>query len=226
MDAGWILRETKPVNEERRSALPTALNKFDSTAIVKKGRRGQEISSQCADAGYIFVVVAGLARKFAIQPDGHRRIVNLLLPGDIVSLDGGPDEAFLLEAAVDSTVVAGYTRRRIEELIAADPQLGRELQQLVFQSISRLERQLLILGRITAVQKVASFLLEFAERLSSGRPTAITLPITRYDIADFIGISSETVCRCMTELTRRGAIALPRPREVKIINRSILEDMG
>jgi CRP/FNR family nitrogen fixation transcriptional regulator len=225
MDVGWILHETKPVNEERRSALPTALNKFDSTAIVKKGRRGQEISSQCAEAGYIFVVVAGLARKFAIQPDGHRRIVNLLLPGDIVSLDGGPDEAFLLEAAVDSTVVAGYTRRRIEELIAADPQFGRELQQLVLQSISRLERQLLILGRITAVQKVASFLLEFAGRLSGGRPNTITLPITRYDIADFIGISSETVCRCMTELTRRGAIALPRPREVKIVNRSILEDM-
>lgn len=225
MDAGWIVHRTKPAGAEWRPALPISLSKFDSTAIVKKGRRGQEISSQCAEAGYIFFVVAGLARKFAIQPDGHRRIVNLLLPGDIVSLDGGLEEAFFLEAAVDNTVIAGYTRRRIEELIAANPQFGHEVQQMVLQSLSRLERQLLILGRITAVEKVAGFLLEFARRLNNGKSNSITLPITRYDIADFIGISSETVCRCMTELTRRGAIALPRPREVKIVDRSILEDM-
>lgn len=201
------------------------IDRFDSAAIVRKGHRGDKISAQCTEAGYFFFVISGLVRKFTIQPDGHRRIVNLLLPGDIVSLDGSQDEAFILEAAVDNTVIVGYTRRRIEEMIEADPEFGRDIQDMVLQSLARLERQLLILGRVTAVEKVAGFLLEFASRTSSGNANSITLPITRYDIADFIGISPETVCRCMTELTRRGAIALPRPREVKIIDRSILGDM-
>lgn len=224
MDARTALYEA-PKTTVFMSAIATPLNRFDSTAIVKKGRRGQEISSQCADSAYFFFVISGVVRKFTIQPDGHRRIVNLLLPGDIVSLDCRLHEAFILEAAVDNTVVVGYTRRRIEEMIGADPEFGREIQDMVLESLARLERQLLILGRITAIEKVASFLLEFASRISGGKSNSITLPITRYDIADFIGISSETVCRCMTELTRRGAIALPRPREVRIIDRSILEDM-
>ena len=224
MDARSILYET-PRKPGFMPAITAPTNRFDSTAIVKKARRGQEISSQCADAAYFFFVISGLVRKFTIQPDGHRRIVNLLLPGDIVSLDSSRDDAFILEAAVDNTMLVGYTRRRIEEMISADPEFGRDIQDMVLQSLSRLERQLLILGRITAIEKVAGFLLEFASRVSGGNASSITLPITRYDIADFIGISSETVCRCMTELTRRGAIALPRPREVKIIDRSILGDM-
>lgn len=223
MDARSALYETSKKPGFMPAATP--LNRFDSTAVVKKGRRGQEISSQCAEAAYFFFVISGLVRKFAIQPDGHRRIVNLLLPGDIVSLDARLDEDFILEAAVDNTVVVGYTRRRVEEMISADPEFGREIQDMVLRSLARLERQLLIIGRITAIEKVAGFLLEFASRISDGHANSITLPITRYDIADFIGISPETVCRCMTELTRRGAIALPRPREVKIIDRSILGDM-
>jgi CRP/FNR family transcriptional regulator, nitrogen fixation regulation protein len=224
MGGGWMLPEMS-AGVETPGILPALLTRFDSTAVVKKGRRGQEISAHATGAGYLFFVVSGVARKFAIQPDGHRRIVDLLLPGDIVSLDSNREDDFFLEAAVNNTTIAEYTRRRMDELTASDTQLAREIHEMVLQCIHRLERQLLILGRITAREKVAGFLLEFAERLDSGKRDSITLPISRYDIADFIGISSETVCRCMTELTRRGAIALPKPREVKIVNRAVLEEI-
>jgi CRP/FNR family nitrogen fixation transcriptional regulator len=224
MYARSILHES-PIKSNVMLAITAPIHSFDSAAMIKKGQRGQEISSQCAGSAYFFFVRSGLVRKFAIQPDGHRRIIDLLMPGDILSLDSIRDDPFILEAAVDDTVVVGYTRRRIEEMISAEPEFGRDVRDMVLQSLSRLERQLLIVGRITAIEKVAGFLLEFASRIGDGHSNRITLPITRYDIADCIGVSSETVCRSMTELTRRGAIALPHPREVKIIDRSILDDM-
>ncbi|WP_170937174.1 MULTISPECIES: helix-turn-helix domain-containing protein [Rhodomicrobium] len=217
--------ETHLAGAPRFGHLPAPLEKFDSTAIVKRGCRGQEISARNAKVGYLFFVMHGVARKFAIQSDGHRRIVDLLLPGDIVSLDRGRGEDFFLEAAVNDTVIAGYTLRRIEELTAGDVQFAHKIHEMILQCVRRLERQLLIQGRVTALEKVAGFLLEFAGRLTDDEAAAVSLPISRYDIADFIGVSSETVCRCMTELTRRGAIALPRPREVRIVNRAVLEDM-
>src|SRR5260221_2442636 len=111
-------------------------------------------------------------------------------------------------------------------LAEADPQLSREIRQVMFEALSRLQAQLMILGRITATEKVSSFLLTMAERLSDQTLDRVDLPISRYDIADYLGLSVETVSRSLTSLKNRGLIALSGPRSVRIIDRDALEEGG
>jgi DNA-binding transcriptional ArsR family regulator len=120
--------------------------------------------------------------------------------------------------------VASYPRRRVEMLAEADPQLSREIHQVMFEALSRLQAQLMILGRITATEKVSSFLLTMAERLSDQTLNRVDLPISRYDIADYLGLSVETVSRSLTSLKNLGLIALSGPRSVRIIDRDALEE--
>jgi CRP/FNR family nitrogen fixation transcriptional regulator len=131
-----------------------------------------------------------------------------------------------VEAVAEDTIVASYPRRRVEMLAEADPQLSREILQVTFEALSRLQAQLMILGRITAIEKVGSFLLKMAGRLSDGTLDRVDLPISRYDMADCLGLSVETVSRSLTSLKNRGLIALSGPRSVRIIDRDALEKGG
>jgi CRP-like cAMP-binding protein len=160
-----------------------------------------------------------------VRPDGRRQIVDLLLPGDFFGFSVADEYDFAVEAVVEGTTVASYPRRRIETLADTDPRLAREIRKLTFEAMARLQAQLLILGRMTAVEKVGSFLLEMADRLSDGQTDRIVLPISRYDIADYLGISVETVSRSITDLKHRGLIALAGTRRVRIVNRDALEEV-
>ena len=100
-------------------------------------------------------------------------------------------------------------------LAEADPQLSREILQVTFEALSRLQAQLMIIAGITATEKVSSFLLKMAGRLSDQTLDHVDLPISRYDIADYLGLSVETVSRSLTSLKNCGLIALSGPRSVK-----------
>jgi CRP/FNR family nitrogen fixation transcriptional regulator len=90
--------------------------------------------------------------------------------------------------------------------------------------MSRLQSQLLIVGRVTAPEKVGSFLLDMAGRLSPGHPDNVMLPVSRYDIADYLAVSVETVSRSLTDLKHRGVIAFSGTRSVRIVDRGALDD--
>jgi len=115
-------------------------------------------------------------------------------------------------------------RVRVEMLADSDPQLAREIRQVAFAALSRVQAQLLILGRITALEKVGSFILEMVSRLSAGNGNSVALPMSRYDIADYLAVSVETVSRSLTDLKQRGVIKLAGTRTVRIVNRNALED--
>jgi CRP-like cAMP-binding protein len=204
---------------------PKRLDKLASIAVVRKFRRGQEICGQGQPAEYWYRVTSGTARRCVTRPDGRRQIVELLLPGDFFGFTVLNEYDSTVEA-VEDTIVASYRRRRVEMLAEADPQLSREIRQVMFEALSRLQAQLVILGRITATEKVGSFLLMLAERLSDQTLDRVDLPISRYDIADYLGLSVETVCRSLTSLKKRGLIALSGPRSVRIIDRDALEEGG
>jgi CRP/FNR family transcriptional regulator, nitrogen fixation regulation protein len=130
-----------------------------------------------------------------------------------------------IEAIAEGTVVAAYPRRRVEMLADSNPQLAREIRQVAFAALSRLQAQLLILGRVTALEKVGSFILEMVSRLSAANSNSVAGPMSRYDIADYLAVSVETVSRSLTDLKHRGAmIKLAGTRIVMIVNRNALED--
>src|ERR1700730_11562736 len=152
------------------------------------------------------------------------QIVDLLLPGDFFGRTAREAYDFTVEAIDPGTIVAGYPRRRVEALADSDPRLAREGRKLVLEAMSRLQAQLLSIGRITAPEKVGSFLLDMAARLSPGHPDNVMLPVSRYDIADYLAVSVETVSRSLTDLKHRGVISFSGTRSVRIVDRDALDD--
>jgi len=111
----------------------------------------------------------------------------------------------------------------MEEIASDDGSLAIEILRAAFNALARSHAQLLVLGRVTAQEKVGAFLLEMSERL--GDPADhFVLPISRCDVADYLAVSAETVSRSMTELQHQGAIALAGPRSVQILNRRALAE--
>ena len=200
------------------------LKNLDSLATITPCHRGQEICGQGGPAETWYCVLAGAARRYVIRLDGRRQIVDLLLPGDCFGFTVDSEYDFAVEAVTDATVVAGYPRRRAEMLADSDPRVSREIREAAFESLSRLQSQLLIVGRITALEKVGSFILEMAARLSRAGSQRVALPMSRYDIADYLAVSVETVSRSLTDLKHRGVIRLSGTRTVEIMDRHALED--
>jgi CRP/FNR family nitrogen fixation transcriptional regulator len=105
-----------------------------------------------------------------------------------------------------------------------DPRLGRRLRDIVFEAVARSQARLLILGRVTALEKVGAFLIEMGQRSFDRNQQAIVLPMSRYDIADYLAISVETVSRALTELQRRGMIRYVGTRRIRLVDREQLEN--
>ena len=206
------------------STQPHPLQNLDALAVIVPYHRGQEICGQGRSVEHWYFLISGAARRCAIRADGRRQIVDLLLPGDFFGLAFGDQSDATIEAVAENTVVASYPRPRIEVLADSDPKIARELRDIAFKALSRMQTQLLILGRITALEKVGSFLLEMSARLSNGDTERIALPISRYDIADYLGVSVETVSRALSHLKQRGAIKLLSTRTVSIVHRDVLEE--
>jgi CRP/FNR family nitrogen fixation transcriptional regulator len=201
---------------------PHPLVNLDALAAIIPFHRGQEICSQGRPVEHWYLVISGAARQCALRPDGRRQIVDLLLPGDFFGFAAGEEWDSTVEAVAEGTVVAGYPRRQIETLADSDPKIARELRRIAFAALSRLQTQLLILGRITALEKVGSFILEMAARLHDNDDSRVALPVSRYDIADYLAVSVETVSRSLSDLKQRGTIKLSGTRTVRIVDRDAL----
>lgn len=204
------------------SAQPHALKRLDAFAKITICSRDQEIPGDPGPAGHWYCVISGAVRRCAVRSDGRRQIVDLMLPRDFFFVSENQSEA-TIEAIVEETVLASYPGQRVELLAEREVEFARELRDVAFQSLTRSQSQLLILGRVTALEKVGSFLLSLDGRSSDGGGQVV-LPISRYDIADYLAVSVETVCRAMTDLRQRGVITLAGKRTIKILNRSALED--
>jgi CRP/FNR family nitrogen fixation transcriptional regulator len=205
------------------SVQPHALKRLDAFAKIMACNRGQEIPNNPGPAGHWYYVIAGAVRRCTVRADGRRQIVDLMLPRDFFFVSGSQSEA-TIEAIAEDTVLASYPGQRVELLAERDAQFARELREVAFQSLTRSQAQLLILGGLTALEKVGSFLLSLDGRAANARSGQVVLPVSRYDIADYLAVSVETVCRSLTDLRQRGVITLAGKRTVKILNRSALED--
>src|SRR5262245_48987214 len=201
---------------------PHPLRSLDALAVLMTCHRGQEICGESRPAEHWYCIISGAARRYVLRADGRRQIVGLLLPGDFVGFSAGDQYDFTVEAVTEGTVVASYPRRRVELLADSDPQVARELRQVAFEGLARLQAQLLTLGRITATEKVSAFILEMARRSTRGRDDSVALPVSRYDIADYLAVSVETVSRSLTDLKNRRVIKFSGHRTLKIVDHGAL----
>ena len=191
---------------------------LDSIAVRISYDRGQIISDREPLADCWCRVLAGAVQKWALRADGARRILDLLFPGDFFGLSENQRDQYVVEAVVDDTVLACYPRRRAETIADANPEVARAIREMAFAAIARAERQILILGQKSAPEKVVAFLVSLVERRENQYRDEVALPVSRYEIADYLAISSETVSRSLTGLEHRGAIAFQGPRKIRILH--------
>jgi CRP/FNR family nitrogen fixation transcriptional regulator len=206
------------------SSRPHLLQSADAIAVIAPRQRHEVICDEGQPADNWYYVLAGAVVSSVVRADGRRQIVDLLLPRDFFGFTTGGQYTSTAEAAVAGTVVAGYPRRRIEMEADADPRLSREIRQIAFDGLMRLQRQLQILGRVTVQEKVGSFILAMGERLGDSPEDRVPLPFSRYDIADYLAVSVETVSRSLSDLKRRGLIRFAGTRVVRVIDRYALDE--
>lgn len=176
--------------------------------IVCQFDRGATLFSEGEKASHVYRVVTGAVRLSRTTADGRRQIIGFRLPGESVGFEWGAAYGLSAEAAdpvqaVRSSVPAG--ERMAASLISA---LRRQLEAA--------QDHIVLLGRQTAHEKVASFLVDFARRSSAGDGQAFDLHVSREDIADYLGLTFETVSRVMSDLKRRRLIELVGARKAAI----------
>ncbi len=199
-----------------------ALFPLNAVSTMLRFGRNQTIFNEGDDARYSYKIVEGGVRVCKVRPDGRRQIAEFLLPGDLFGFEAG-DEHSLTAEALCNVVVMRCPRKHVERLSEEMPDVRRTLMTLLRRELSAAQDHLVMLGRQSARERIASFLLQLAERTDSGDGDALDLPMGRQDIADFLGLTIETVCRALTELKRDKVITIPNRHQVLIRNLDALE---
>jgi CRP/FNR family transcriptional regulator, nitrogen fixation regulation protein len=177
-----------------------------------------EIFGEGEAADYAYQVVSGGVRTYKILSDGRRQIGGFYLPGDVFGLEFRDEHTFSAEAITDTRVVV-VKRSMLMTLAGRDPGISRELLTLSGSELRHVQTRMLLLVK-SAEERVAGFLLEMAERASGGN--VVELPMTRRDIADYLGLTFETVSRTLRSLANKAAIEIATPRRIVLRNRSAL----
>jgi CRP-like cAMP-binding protein len=201
-----------------------ALKVLDSIGTPLQFKRNETIFSEGDESHHVYRVARGATRSCRILMDGRRQIAGFGLPGDFLGLEWQPLHSQTAEAVSDVTLIS-YPRSQIERLGDVHPALRHEIMQLLVDGLSDSQARLVMLGRQTAIERLAWFLVRKRDRLA-GRDGVLDLPMSRLDIADYLGLTIETVSRTLSKLKAEGLIALPMPTRLEIRDRDRLEDMA
>ena len=184
--------------------------------------RNAEIYGENEPADYLYKVVSGAVRTYKVLSDGRRQIGGFYLPGDIFGLECGDEHSFSAEAITDCKVLV-IKRSCLVSLAARDGEVARQLWSMTAGELQRAQDHIMLLIK-TAQERVAGFLLEMASR--GATVAEIELPMSRQDIADYLGLTIETVSRTLTQLEKSAAIAVPTSRRIVLRNRAALNRMN
>lgn len=191
-------------------------------------RKGQALVQEGDRAEYIYKVTSGALRAVRLLPDGRRYIANFLMPGDFIGLTEGDGYAHSIEAISDAGLLR-YARSSFESLLDRDPRAGRRFFGVMCKELTAVQDRLLLLGRKTATERLASFILAMADRKAGANGNGqarVELPMNRSDMADYLGLRIETICRLLTDLKSRRIIDLPDIHSVVLLRRDELEELS
>lgn len=184
--------------------------------------RNAEIYGENEPSEYLYKLISGTVRTSKILNDGRRQIGEFYLPGDLFGHEVGSEHSFSAEAITDAKVVV-IKRSAVEVLATRDNDVARQLWAMTGRELQRMQRHILLLIQ-SAQERVAGFLLEMAERIKS--TNEVELPMSRQDIADYLGLTIETVSRTLTILENSAAIELQTSRRIVLRNRAALRRLN
>jgi CRP/FNR family transcriptional regulator, nitrogen fixation regulation protein len=185
-------------------------------------KKDEEIYGEDEPAEYVYQVICGAVRSYKLLSDGRRQIGAFYLPGDFFGLELGSVHRLAAEAIVDTTARL-VKRRSLEQAAGVDVQVARNLWTMTAGDLRHAEDHMLLLGRKTAMERVAAFLLEMDRRLAVAGMMA--LPMCRRDIGDYLGLTLETVSRALSQLHTQGVLGFSGARQIVLRNRQRLRNM-
>jgi CRP/FNR family nitrogen fixation transcriptional regulator len=193
---------------------------LDLPGFVVTFARNEEIFGAEEPAEMVYKVVSGAVRTTRILGDGRRQVGGFFLRGDTFGLQRGAVHRFTADAVTRSEV-AMVRRSAVEAAALRDGATARQLWLLTARELERVEDHMVLLGRKTALERVAAFLLRLsAPRHATG--AIVDLVMSRMDIADYLGLTIETVSRTLTQLEHEHAIARPNTRQIVLRNPAAL----
>jgi len=184
--------------------------------------RNAEIYGENEPAEYLYKVVGGAIRTYRVLNDGRRQIGAFYLPGDVFGIEVGDLHTFSAESIVDSKVML-IKRSSLLALAARSADVARQLWTMAATELQRAQDHTMLLIK-TAQERVAGFLLEMAKR--APHANAVELPMSRQDIADYLGLTIETVSRTLTQLENSAAIEVPTSRRIVLRNQAALSRLN
>ncbi len=220
-----ITRNSSRQSAQRVAPAPAAVslgNSIEMMGAPMPCARNAEIYGENEPADYLSKVVGGAVRTYKVLNDGRRQIGSFYLPGDIFGLEVGEEHTFSAEAVADSKVLV-MRRSALVSLAGRDTAVARQLWTMAAAELQRAQDHIMLLIK-TAQERVAGFLMEMSTRNCGA--SEVDLPMSRQDIADYLGLTIETVSRTLTQLENSGAIAVPTSRRIVLRSRGALSRLN
>lgn len=203
-----------------------ALRAFKASGPTVKYNAGETVVFEADEAASVYSLTSGLLRLSKLLPDGRRQIAGFLFPGDFLGITMEEEHAFTAEAVAPSTLCK-FPRRHFDDFAAQNPTLERRLYAVAAHELAAARQQLVLLGRKTATERLASFLLMLAGRCHAKRDgDDIAFPMSRADIGDYLGLRIETVSREISSLKAARVIQLTGRQSFRIVDRGRLEQLA
>jgi CRP/FNR family nitrogen fixation transcriptional regulator len=194
---------------------------LDRLGVAMRFRRDAVIYAQDDEVEFLYRVTSGVVRTTHFATDGRRQVGDFYYAGDLFGLEPGPDHQFAAEALTDCEVQV--LRQASVRKFAGDAALDRAVLNATRRQLQRMQAHVLLLGRKGAREKVAAFLMAIAR---SQPNVAADLPMTRQDIADYLGLTIETVSRMLTRLQSEAIVEFPSQRRFRIKRLEALEELA
>ncbi len=201
---------------------PAATDPIGALGVRLHFERDDSIYSQGDQSEFVFRILSGLVRTARVTDDGRRQIGGFYYAGDMLALEDENEHCFSAEAMSDCMVLA-IRRRALDAAAARDSTVARQLWTAGYRSLRKMQSHLVQIGRKTALERVGAILAELAARASGEE---VDLPMSRQDIADYLGLTIETVSRMFTQLQASGVIALTGLRRMRISDPVALQKLA
>lgn len=193
----------------------------------KSFEAGQPILWRGDELMFVASVVEGVAALSRTLEDGRTQMVGLLLPSDFIGRPGRGEIEFDVTATTDVTLCC-FDRKPFEKLIDETPHVAHRLMEMALDELDAARDWMLLLGRKTAREKIATFIQMFVRRThidaADGAPNQITMPMTRDQIANYLGLTLETVSRQFNSLKKDGVIAFNDRKTLTVVDIGALHD--